>query len=126
MDIAKEFPKGILRPELFSAVVSTVTAYSVRVNLVDASTSSGSHFDGGRYGKGEVGEFVLIEGQQNLLLGRIIETKLPESDRKTVKPSQMGQPLDAVGNVQLLGSVSMDNLKVTAGVEAYPRIGDRV
>lgn len=34
--------------------------------------------------------------------------------------------LDAVGTIQLLGSIAMDSLRVTAGVESYPRLGDRV
>jgi hypothetical protein len=34
--------------------------------------------------------------------------------------------LDAVGTIQLLGSVAMDSLRVTAGVESYPRLGDRI
>jgi len=127
MDIASVFPKGLLRPELFMGVISSVSAYSVRVNLSDAGSPSGSHFSGGRYGRGEVGEFVLIEGQVNLLLGRVVEVKLPEQERRVVKPIYSGTPtLDAIGNIQLLGSVSMDSLIVQAGVENYPRLGDRV
>ncbi|MBU2585134.1 MAG: DUF87 domain-containing protein, partial [Bacteroidetes bacterium] len=127
MDIASVFPKGLLRPELFMGVISSVSAYSVRVNLSDAGSPSGSHFSGGRYGRGEVGEFVLIEGQVNLLLGRVVEVKLPEQERRAVKPIYSGTPaLDAIGNIQLLGSVSMDSLIVQAGVENYPRLGDRV
>ena len=127
MDITSEFPKGLLRPELFMGVISSVSAYKVRVNLSDAGSPSGSHFSGGRYGRGEVGEFVLIEGQVNLLLGRVVEVSLPEQERRAVKPMYSGTPsLDAIGNIQLLGSVSMDTLVVQAGVENYPRLGDRV
>jgi hypothetical protein len=127
MDIASEFPKGLLRPELFMGVISSVSAYKVRVNLSDAGSPSGSHFSGGRYGRGEVGEFVLIEGQVNLLLGRVMEVSLPEQERRAIKPIYSGTPaLDAIGNIQLLGSVSMDTLIVQAGVENYPRLGDRV
>jgi uncharacterized protein len=127
MDIASAFPKGLLRPELFMGVISSVSAYKVRVNLSDAGSPSGSHFSGGRYGRGEVGEFVLIEGQVNLLLGRVVEVSLPEQERRAVKPIYSGTPaLDAIGNIQLLGSVSMDTMIVQAGVENYPRLGDRV
>ncbi|GAW87689.1 conserved hypothetical protein [Bathymodiolus platifrons methanotrophic gill symbiont] len=127
MDIEKEFPKGLLRSELFMGVLSSVSAYSVRVNLNDAGSPSGSHFSGSRYGKGEVGEFVLIEGQLNLLLGRVTDIKLPEIERRSVTPTYDGKSkLDAYGNIQLLGTVSMDTLKVTAGVASYPRLGDRV
>ena len=63
LNIDETFPKGLLRPELFLGVASSVTARTVGVNLSEAGQPSGSHFAGGRYGRGEVGEFVLIEGQ---------------------------------------------------------------
>ena len=121
------FPKGLLRPELFMGVASSITARSVGVNLSEAGQPSGSHFSGGRYGRGEVGEFVLIEAQQNLLLGRITEVRLPDRDRRSIRPDYAGRnDLDAIGQIQLLGCVGMDDLVVTAGVDTYPRLGDRV
>lgn len=126
-NIDKEFPKGLLRSELFIGMVSSISAQVVRINLSDAGNPSGSYLSGGRYGRGEVGEFVLIEGQQNLLLGRITEIRLPERDRRSIKSDYSGADnLDAIGQIQLLGSVGMDDLKVSAGVESYPRLGDRV
>ncbi len=121
------FPKGLLRPELFIGVLSSVSAQAARFNLSDAGSPSGAHFLGGRYGKGEVGELVLIEGQTSLLLGRVVEIHLPESERRSVDGSHSKvADLDAVGTIQLLGSVGMDSLRVTAGVGSYPRLGDRV
>jgi uncharacterized protein len=121
------FPRGLLRPELFMGVASSITARSVGVNLSEAGQPSGSHFSGGRYGRGEVGEFVLIEAQQNLLLGRIAEVRLPDHDRRSIGPNYAGTSnLDAIGQIQLLGCVAMDDLVVTAGVDAYPRLGDRI
>lgn len=127
LSIAAEFPRGLLRPELFIGVVSSVTARTVGVNLSEAGRPSGSHFSGGRYGRGEVGEFVLIEGQQSLLLGRVAEIRLREPERRSVRPDFAGNSdLDALGQIQLMGCVAMDDLKVTAGVDAYPRLGDRI
>jgi len=127
LNIDETFPKGLLRPELFLGVASSVTARTVGVNLSEAGQPSGSHFAGGRYGRGEVGEFVLIEGQQSLLLGRIAEIHLREPERRAIRPDFVGNSdLDALGQIQLLGCVSMDDLLVTAGVDAYPRLGDRI
>lgn len=117
MDIKKEFPRGILRSELLMGTVHTVTAYNVQVNLTDAGAPSGSYYQGGRYGKGEVGEFVIIEGQINLVLGRVVEVKKDDISKRNE---------DALGKIQLLGSICMETLRVTAGVESYPRLGDRV
>lgn len=127
LNIDGAFPKGLLRPELFLGVVASVTARTVGVNLSEAGQPSGSHFAGGRYGRGEVGEFVLIEGQQSLLLGRIAEVHLREPERRSIKRDFTGNAnLDAIGQIQLLGCVFMDSLRITAGVDTYPRLGDRI
>lgn len=127
MNIEKVFPKGLLRPELFLGVASSITARTVGVNLSEAGNPSGSHFAGGRYGRGEVGEFVLIEGQQSLLLGRIAEIRVREPERRSIRRDFAGNSdIDALGQIQLLGCVAMDDLRVTAGVDAYPRLGDRI
>jgi Helicase HerA, central domain len=127
LNIDEAFPKGLLRPELFLGVASSVTARTVGVNLSEAGQPSGSHFSGGRYGRGEVGEFVLIESQQSLLLGRIAEIRLREPERRSIRRDFVGNSdLDALGQIQLLGCISMDDLVVTAGVDAYPRLGDRI
>jgi hypothetical protein len=126
-EIKKLARTGILRPELRMGVVSSVKSYIAHVNLRDAGNPSGTHFEGGRYGKGEVGEFVLIEGQRNLLLGRIIEVRLPEEERQTINQNFAGDnELDAIAYIQLLGSISMTDFYVKAGIDSYPRIGDRV
>ncbi len=125
--IEDEFPHGLLRPELFIGVVASVSAQSVGVNLSEAGRPSGSHYAGSRYGRGEVGEFVLIEGQQRLLIGRTTEIHLREPERRSVTRNFAGNAdLDALGTIRLLGCVAMDDLRVEAGVDAYPRLGDRI
>lgn len=125
-DLDAAFPKGLLRPELFLGVASSVSARVVGVNLSEAGQPSGSHFSGARYGRGEVGEFVLIEGQRSLLLGRIAEIRLREPERRSLGRDFVGNDLSALGQIQLLGCTSMDELRVTAGVDSYPRLGDRI
>lgn len=118
---------GILRNELKVGVVSSVSAQGVKVNLSYAGNISGSYIEGGRYGKGEVGEILLIEGQQCIALGRLIEVKLPEKDRSEVEDNSHGKyKIDPIGYVQLLGSIELADLKVESGIKSYPRLGDRV
>jgi len=126
-DIKQIEENGILRSELYLGSLSSVSANEVRVNLHAAGSPTGSFFEGSRYGKGEVGEFVLIEGQLNLLLGRIIEVRLPERERRNVdKNYGSSRELDAIGLIQLLGSVTLDDMEIKPGVESYPRLGDKV
>jgi len=69
----------------------------------------------------------LVESQQGLLFGRIVEVRLPETDRRSVSQDYSGTDhLDAIAMVQLLGSVPADSISITAGVTHYPRLGDRV
>ena len=126
-NIKNLFSQGLLRSELFIGMLISIFPNHVRFNLISAGSPSGSHFLGARYGKGEVGEFVLIEGQTNLLLGRVTELRLPERERHSITPvSGKNQDLDVVGTIQLLGSVSTDSIRVIAGVLSYPRVRDRV
>lgn len=118
---------GLFAEELFLGAVFAVEASDVRVNLQAADGSSGLHFMGHRYGKGEVGEFVVIESQTSLLLGRVLETRIPEKERGRLRRPRNGtEGLDVVGVIRLLASATYDKLKVTPGVNAYPRLGDRV
>lgn len=121
------FKTGILRAELKLGVVSSISANIVKINLIRASELSASYIDGSRYGCGEVGEIVLIETQQDVVLGRLIEVRLPEKERNEVSYSIQAKPnVLPIGIVMLLGTVSLTSLKVQSGVDNYPRLGDRV
>lgn len=124
-DSTVAFPRGVLRSELFLGVVSGVSATGATVNLSTAGDPSGSHFETLRYGRGEVGEMVLIEGQVDLVLARLVDVRLPEGERRALGSAGPG-PLGAPGALQLLGTVRPDTLRISAGVGTYPRLGDRV
>ncbi|MXP54473.1 ATP-binding protein [Pantoea sp. Seng] len=118
---------GILRNSLKVGVISSIFAQMVRVNLVYAGEVSGTYIEGDRYGKGEVGEILLIEGQQAIVLGRLIEVRLPERERGEVSgESQGNKKVDAIGTIQLLGTIDASSFRVDSGIKAYPRLGDRV
>jgi len=119
--------KGLLRPELFMGLVSSVSASHAKLTLTSAGAPSASHFESQRYGRGEVGEFVLIEGQLTLVLARLTEVTLPESERRVFSHENPTKArYDVVGILQFLGTVRCDTLRVAPGVGSYPRIGDRV
>src|SRR5580698_6182057 len=104
-------------------LVSSVSASHAQMSLSTAGAPSGSHFEAHRYGRGEVGEFVLIEGQVALVLGRLIEVRLPEAERRALPYSgEASSGIDVVGIVQFLGAVRSDTLRVSAGVSSYPRL----
>ncbi len=121
------FQLAVIHPELRLGVVAYVSASEIRINLRNAGTPTATHFHGDRHGKGEVGEFVIVEGQTKFLLGRIICVRLPERERHEIQQDFVGNDhLDAIGIVQILGSISIDTMAVIAGVDEYPRLGDRV
>ena len=107
---------GVIKPELLFGKVNAVTASSVNFEYINIQHQA-TYYHGKRYGKGEVGEFILIESQVNLILGRIVEIKKDDLDKSN---------LDIAGRIQLLGTIQMDNLHVTAGVEYYPNINDLI
>lgn len=127
-DIAEDAAlRGLLRPELFMGLVSSVSASHAQMSLSTAGAPSASHFEAHRYGRGEVGEFVLVEGQLNLTLARLVELRLPEGDRRASSAERAPSPRsDILGVLQLLGTVQFDSLRIAAGVANHPRIGDRV
>lgn len=107
---------GILQPELMFGKVNSINASSIHFEYINDHHQP-TYFGGNRYGKGEVGEFVIIESQVNLVLGRIIEIKKDDLAKSN---------LEIVGRVQLLGSIQMDDLRVSAGVDYYPSINDLI
>lgn len=108
--------KGVIKPELLFGKVNAVNANSVSFEYINLQHQA-TYFNGKRYGKGEVGEFILIESQVNLVLGRIVDIKKDDLDKSN---------LDIAGRIQLLGTIQMDSLHVTAGVEYYPNINDLI
>lgn len=119
--------QSLLDNALRVGVIVGVGANGTTVNLSHAGLTSGSYHLGNRYGRGEVGEIILIEGQESLSIGKIIDIKLPEKERANLNAvSYQDEKVDAVGYVQLLGTVNLSSLSVSAGVSSYPRIGDAV
>ena len=71
---------GVIKSELLFGKVNAVTANSVNFEYINLQHQA-TYYHGKRYGKGEVGEFILIESQVNLILGRIVEIKKDDLDK---------------------------------------------
>jgi len=98
---------------------------SVRLNLPHGSAVASASYSGHWIGKGEVGEFVLIEGETHAILGRLTQVRLPEGERLSVEPSREtgNTPVNPVGVVQFLLSIDLSSGKIIRGVPEHPRIG---
>lgn len=111
----------------YVGTVCHVRPTTVEVNLPRASAPSGTHFAGYTVPAGQVGEFLVIEGEEHAVLGRILEVRLPERERLTVEPTA---ELDVDGNplgvVQLLTSIDLSSGCTLKGVPIHPRIGQHV
>lgn len=114
-------------PELLVGTVTEVGPTSAKVNLPHAASPEAQWHHGQRQGRGEVGDFVVIEVGDSAVFGRIVTIRLPEKERLSVEP-ELGKLREAhpVGVVQLLSTVTIHNGKVTGGISQYPRLGSRV
>lgn len=111
----------------YIGTVCHVRPTTVEINLPRAAAASGSHYAGFTIGGGQVGEFVVIEGDEHAVLGRIVEVRLLERERLTVEPtSEHEGEVNPVGVVQLLTAVDLSTGHSLNGIPAHPRISQHV
>jgi hypothetical protein len=111
----------------YIGTVCHVRPTSVGVNLPLAATPNSTHFAGFSVPGGQVGEFVVIEGEEHAVLGRVIEVRLPERDRLSVEPTaEKGTQSHPLGVVQLLTAIDLETGRALRGVPTHPRIGQHV
>lgn len=110
-------------PGLYLGTVTEVTASQVQVNFPNATARPERR----GLSRGAVGDFVFIDCERVKLLGRVIETRIPDSERLSVEP-RLGEAPDPnpIGRVQLLAAVEQGNDELRRGIPAFPRIGDSV
>lgn len=70
---------------------------------------------------------MFVDCERIKLLGRIVETKIPDNERLTVEP-KLGEVPDPnpIGRVQLLAAVAQGGTQLQRGIPTFPRIGDGV
>ncbi|MBB1636095.1 ATPase [Cupriavidus sp. UME77] len=107
--------------------VCTVRPASVDVNLPLSPRPGSTHVGGYPFQRGQVGEFVIIEGEEHAVLGRLVETRLPERDRLAVEPMRdRDERPNPLGMVQLLTAIDPQTGMALRGVPVAPRIGQHV
>lgn len=110
-------------PNLYLGTVTQVTASQVQVNLPQATARPEKR----GLSRGAVGDFVFIDCDRVKLLGRVVETRIPDNERLSVEP-QLGTSVETnpIGRVQLLAAVEQGSQELKRGIPVYPRIGDSV
>lgn len=111
----------------YIGTVCHVRPTTVDINLPRAATASGGHYAGFTIQAGQVGEFVVIEGDEHAVLGRIVEVRLPERERLNVEPmSEQEGDANPIGMVQLLTAIDLATGYSLNGVPSHPRIAQHV
>lgn len=122
-----KLPVSPFDPNRYVGTVCHIKPTTVDVNLPRAASPGGTHHAGFAIQAGQVGEFLLIEGEEHAVLGRVVEIRLPERERLTVEPtSEQAGEANPVGVVQLLASIDLIARKPVKGIPSHPRIGQHV
>lgn len=110
-------------PERLVGSVYRVESGCVEVTLPAAGRRAASHH-GHRLGRGEVGEFLVLDIGGLGLVGRISDVWLPNPERDLAQvSSDRNVHLHPVGRVQLLSTLRLNGEHVR-GIARYPRVGD--
>lgn len=112
----------------YLGTVTAVSPLDVRLNLPFGTEIAPTRYAGHNITRGQVGEFVVIEGQGLAVLGRLVEIRLPDRDRLSVEPERVknDDAANPIGTVRLLGSVDLITGKSSRGIPEAPRVGEFV
>lgn len=110
-------------PSRYVGTVIRSNASTVMANLPHATARPESR----GLAKGAVGDFVFVDCARYKILGRIVETHLPDAERLHVEPKYgaVADP-DPIGQVQLLASLEQTSSRLVRGITEFPRIGDGI
>lgn len=112
-----------INPERYIGTITQATASYVHVNLPNAAALPEHR----GLSLGAVGDFVFVDCERFQILGRIVETKIPDGERLTVEPSLGKSAItNPIGKIQLLAALEQHSNKLRRGMPDFPRIGDGV
>lgn len=103
--------------------VTKVSASGIELNLPQALAAAGRR----GIALGTVGDFVFIDCDRAVILGRIVEVQIPDRNRPALERQIEREPsVEPVGRVQLLATIRKTTQTVVRGVLVSPRVGDGV
>lgn len=114
----------------FLGYVNEVTPQFVKIHFPSSGLLSKFYHEGVNYAGGNVGDFIVIEGEEYGFLSRIVEINLPDSERKEINEKAIQNDdtnFHPSGKAELLLSFSVFDPKETNKiVSKYPSIGAKV
>lgn len=116
-------------PDLYLGTVVSVSPSGLTVNLPFAAAASLRRVQGRVRLGGLVGDFVCIDAEGWVILGRLDEVRLPERDRALVDPrrrSELSTEPHPIGRIVLLASIRVTTGQVMTGADRPVRLGARV
>ena len=114
----------------FLGYVNEVTPQHVKIHFPSSSLLSKFHYNGVNYAGGNVGNFIVIEGEEYGFLARITDLNLPDSERKQINEKAIEHDetnFHPSGKAELLLCFSVfEPSKTQKTVTKYPSIGAKV
>lgn len=103
--------------------VIRLTAAAAEITMPNALAAAGRR----GLARGTVGDFVVLDCDQQAVLGRIVETGLRQNDRGDLdRQMEVDAATLPSGRVQMLATIDKTTQRVTRGINCQPRIGDAV
>ena len=114
----------------FIGYINEVTPQYVKVHFPSSNLLHTFHHEGVNFAGGNVGNFIVIEGEEYGFLARITELNLPDSERKEINEKAILEDstiFHPSGKAELLLTFSIfDPDKTQKTVTQYPHIGAKV
>ncbi|MEM9578829.1 MAG: ATP-binding protein [Pseudomonadota bacterium] len=121
--MTKDDRSALIDGEKRLGTVTKVSASGIELNLPQALAAAGRR----GIARGTVGDFVFIDCDRAVVLGRIVEVNVPDRNRPSLERQIESEPsVEPVGRVQLLATIRKTSQTVVRGVLVSPRVGDSV
>jgi uncharacterized protein len=115
--------RSLADPDYYVGTITYVGASTVQANLPQATARPERR----RLARGAVGDFVFVDCEHYKLLGRILEVRVPDTERLSLEP-MLGSPPEPhpIGRIQLLATIDQAAQKLQRGLQIHPRVGDGI